>query len=686
MREFIQKLNRLITPGSTSIRLRLLIDLAALAWIGWFAWRHAGFLLRDDLYLYGDHPGQFYRLWQVLAVVWPEEGRLIGWSPHWYAGQPALQFYPPGFIFVGWLIWMASFQQLSMFFVYQTLVFTSYVLPAVGLYLLMAWGLGDRLAGLVAAWLAMTFPFPLGGVQGIIIGMIAYQLAFGSTSLLILAGIWGMRAEKRKELLWLITGLILAGTILLHPFAAIFPMGVLALYALFWGKGWPARLCWLVFVGLLALGLTAFWWLPLGTQLQFFVPVIEATLPQIRDHFGKMMWFSGTGWLLIAAFVGTFFWPDHRRSLSLAILGGGVGMVGFIFFNQMVLVERFNLFLFDSVRLIPAVTFAFFVGLALGLSELAWLGSRLLRHWGWGALGLPLVFVVPWLIYSQVTEEYNFSEWMSQWQPVPNRTPLFLSEAEAKYDLPAVWAVMADTPGRILFTSYYSLLFDVPTSLKSATPYFTGGEIMGGTFTLRSPVASYMWTGQLKPPVLRDRIEAEDDKSLAGVSWQDMSDDFLLELVRRFNVTLIATTATDVHARAFLDASPSFNPIWSNHLFTFYDVAGYEPAWVEAEGAIVTASQYERTAIEVQIADAQPGATLLVKVAHFPRWKAEIEERPWPVQTSDEGLMTVSLPPGSSTVRLRYEPDWPERLGTAMSIATILGAAGLILWKRQKRL
>jgi hypothetical protein len=680
MKRFIQKLNHLTSPEATPAQLRFFIDLAALAWIFWFAWRYAGFLLRDDLYLYGDHPGQFYRLWQLLSVVWPEEGRLIGWSPYWYAGRPELQFYPPGFFLAGWLIWMVSFQQLSPVFVYQTLVFASYLLSPVGFYLLLARGLNDRLAGLVAAWLAMTTPFPLGGVEGIIIGMTGYQLAFGLSPLLILAGIWGMRA-KRKEFPWLVTGLILAGIMLLHPFAVVFPTGVLALYALFGDKR-TAQLRWLIWVVLLGLGLTAFWWLPLGTQRQFYIPLVEATLPEIQIHFENLLWSEGKAWLLLAAFVGSFLRYGHRRWLSLAILTGGVGMIGFIFFNYLVLVEQLHLFILDSVRLIPAVTFALFVGLAVGLSELSWLGVRLLRRWEWGALGLPLLLIIPWLVYDQATREYDFAEWMSKWQPAPNHTPLFLSEAEAKYGLPAVWEVMAATPGRVLFTSHYGLLFDVPTSLKAATPVLTGREIVGGTFTLHSPVASYLWHGQPNLPVLRGKVERQDDKSLAGVAWEAMSNELLFDLARRFNVTLIATTATDVRAQAFLDTAAHFNPIWSNDLFTFYEVADYEPTWVETNQAIATVSRYERTAIDVQISEAEPGATLSVKVAHYPRWQAEVQGQPLAIQTDNYGLMRLSLPPGSYTVHLRYGPGWPERLGGVISLMTFLGAVGIVSGRR----
>jgi hypothetical protein len=268
---------------------------------------------------------------------------------------------------------------------------------------------------------------------------------------------------------------------------------------------------------------------------------------------------------------------------------------------------------------------------------------------------------------------------MQKWQPESKGTPLFLREAETRYNLPAVWKAMAVTPGRILFTSYYTLFFDVPTSLKAATPILTGREIIGGTFTTRTPVAAYIWTGQANLPVMRGKIEHQDDKTLAGVAWANMSDEFLFDLARHLNVTLIATTLLDANARAFLDASSHFKLVWSNGLFFFYGVNGYEPTWAEAEQATAVVTRYDHTAVDVNISNAAPGATLAVKVAHYPLWQAEAEGQPLPIQSDERGLMRLALPPGSYTIHLRYQPGWPERIGMVVSLATAVVAVGLIV-------
>lgn len=678
-----QKANRLLESKSLQLQVRILIDLVALLWIGWFAWQHAGFLLRNDLYLYGDHPGQFYRLWQLLTITWQEDGWFIGWSPYWYAGWAELQFYPPGFAILGWLIWIGSFQQLSAVLVYQIVVFITFIGPAIAFYLFLAWAFPDRLAGIAAAWLSMVTPYPLGGAWGTIVGLLGDRIAFGLTPLLVLAGVWGMR---NKHQIWsaLAATLILAGILLSHPYQAVLPVGILGLYALFLGREWQARLRWLALVVLLGLGLTAFWWLPLALRREFFVSVIEAPLLEVRAIL-QNMWADEMLWLLAAALAGSLLRSKHRRWLPLAILLAGAITLGFIFFDYLVLVERLNFFALIPNRFITSVTFSLFIALALGFSELSWLGVRLLQRWNWGVLGLPLMVVTAWLIYSQAANMYDFTNWMRKWQPAPDRTPIFLSEAEARYDFPPVWELMAATPGRILFTSHYSLLFDVPTTLKAITPVLTDRPIIGGTFTTRSPVASYLWSGQTEPAVLHGKVEAQDDKTLMGVPWEAMTDDLLFDLVKRYNVTLIATTATDVNARAFLESSPSFWRIWSNQLFTFYQPIDYEPAWVEADLAIATVSRYERRAIDVQISEAAAGATLLVKVAHYDLWAAEADNRSLPILRDEYGLMKIPLPPGSYTVQLRYQPGWPEWLGGIISLATLAGALAIFFSLSRRR-
>jgi hypothetical protein len=98
MNKLVIELNRLTDSTATPRRLSLAIDLIVLVWIGLFAWQHAGFFLRNDVYLFGDHPGQFYRLWHLAEVIWPEDGSLVGSSPYWFAGLYNVAGYEPTWV------------------------------------------------------------------------------------------------------------------------------------------------------------------------------------------------------------------------------------------------------------------------------------------------------------------------------------------------------------------------------------------------------------------------------------------------------------------------------------------------------------------------------------------------------------------------------------------------------------
>ncbi len=66
----------------------LIADALALAVLLALALSVAGFLLRDDVFLYGDHAGHYWLMWYSLNVSAPLHHRLIDWIPYWYAGYP----------------------------------------------------------------------------------------------------------------------------------------------------------------------------------------------------------------------------------------------------------------------------------------------------------------------------------------------------------------------------------------------------------------------------------------------------------------------------------------------------------------------------------------------------------------------------------------------------------------------
>lgn len=86
---------------------------------------------------------------------------------------------------------------------------------------------------------------------------------------------------------------------------------------------------------------------------------------------------------------------------------------------------------------------------------------------------------------------------------------------------------------------------------------------------------------------------------------------------------------------------------------------------------------YESNRIELSTATGARGMLVLSEV-YYPGWKAYVDGEQVPLHRADYLLRAVPVPAGEHTVELRYEP-WTLRAGTAVSLVTALGLAGLIV-------
>jgi hypothetical protein len=631
-------------------------SLAALAILTSLALAACGFLLRDDLFIYGDHPGQFMRLWYPLRT----SHRLLGWNPLWYAGYPELQFYPPGFVLLGWLLDRLTLGQLSPFALYQLLLFVAYLLPGISVYALVGRVTGRRWAGLVAGGLALLFPELWGGAAALFVGLVAERLAFGLVPLVMLAG-WQALHARRPVRWWLLTALALAATVLMHPLHAVAPGLFLGLAALSLPRRWKL-LGNLALTTALSVAVVAFWLLPLMVHRTYAAPMLRANLAQTLD------WFSSpVVWALLAAglLVPLALRVQMDRDLlvfAVSLVATGVGLMGFILFDHLVLIDRLGFYLLDPVRFAAEVYLALVLLAGLGLSYLPLWLSRVRWHRG-GSLvgGLVLCLVLAWLgqpLLQMVRK---------------HRDPAhFFEHTRQTFALDDTWHVLQSQSGRVLFTSYYLHIDDLPTALKAATPYLTGRPILGGTFSHWSPVARTLWVGYPDADLLPGQVELTDDVSLAGRPWSDWTDPDFFDLCRRLNATTVVATWDDVNARAFLDAAPHFQPFYGDDLFVIYRVLDATPSLVEGEGATVALLRATPTALDLRVTDAADGASLHIKITDYPLWQVQVGGKVLSHQADPLGLMTLSLPRGTYDLSLRYGPGPAERMGAWISLASIV--------------
>ena len=628
-------------------------DLLALLLLIGFATLTGGFLLRNDLFIYGDHPGQFIRLWSSAG----ESRHLLGWNPVWYAGYPEMQFYPPGFVLLGWGLDLLTLRRLPDFLLYQLLVFLAYLLPALTAYALARTVAGSRWVGLVTGIVTLFFSELWGGAGAVFVGLIAERLAFGLAPLVLLAG-WQAMQARHPWRWWAAAGLALAAVALMHPFHAVAPVLFLAVAALMQPRRW-AHLRDLALAGLLALALVAFWLLPLTVHVEYAAPMIRANLGQTVD------WLSRPGvlsYLAIGLLLSVALLMQRRRALAAFVVSAWATvlmLVALVLLDHLVLFGRLHFYLLDPVRFVGAIYLLVVLMAGLGLGHLPCLASRGGRRRTTGLLGaLALAGALIWLGQPLLA--------LVRLQRDPQR---FLSRARENYPLDDTWQHLRSGEGRVLFTSYSLRLGETPTSLKAVTPYFTGRPTVGGTFSHWSPVARFLWVGRPDADLLPERVELTDDVSLGGRTWSEWTDAEFFDLCHRLYVTTIVTTWSDWNARTFLDAAPHVRSDYSNDLFVVYRVLDPEPGLVEADLATATLLEEGPSALRVSVSGAGAGASLFVRITDYPLWEVTAGDVVLPHHADDLGLMVVPLPAGTYEVDLRYRLGSAERVGAWISLA-----------------
>ena len=88
---------------------------------------------------FDDHPGQLARLIHVVR----EGPAPWAWNTGWWAGYPEMQFYPPGWFYVGASLSWVSLGAVSPTRAYQMMLWTTHLAPGLVTFALLHRLLGD---------------------------------------------------------------------------------------------------------------------------------------------------------------------------------------------------------------------------------------------------------------------------------------------------------------------------------------------------------------------------------------------------------------------------------------------------------------------------------------------------------------------------------------------------------------
>lgn len=616
-----------------------------------FGWR----ALAGGLLVFDDHPGQIYRLAHALALG-PAPWRL---NPGWWAGYAELQYYPPGFAWLGAAVHAAAGGALTLAGVYQVLLWLAWLLPGAAAYLLLRRALGDPWLALPGAFVALTLSAGCrsGVEEGLRWGLIAARLGFGLLPLLAWSLLRWTDGGGRPPLG---AAALVAAVTLLHPAHTPAAAAMLLLAALC-GQPRAPRFREAALLLAAGLGLAAIWLLPLLAHLRMALPLAwaDAGAPALA-------WRLVSQPIVLAlAGLGALAWWRRGRSPARAswLLGLGPAMLGVVALDALV-VQPAGVAWLPADRLMDGLYLALVLGGAAGFASVA---APFGRPAVAGLVGVALCVPLAW-----GPREPGLTLWprVADW-PKEHAVARGLR-------LDALWAALrAAPPGRVLFLRSGVPLDWRPewwrphTHVTALTPLRAGRSIVGGTFTHPAPVAGLVYTGSAAPGPLTLLAEQRDG-SLFGRPLEGLDPETFSRYARRLGIGSVVALEQDVGRASFLTENQSLRRLSRIGPFTLFGVLDGV-----AEPVPLAAQRWQ-----VSVPSPGPGWRS-VPIAYSPLWVARAAGSELPVRRDADGLLEVEMPGPLRVVDLEHRPGAAEWAGAAVSLGALLSLGGW--WRRARR-
>jgi hypothetical protein len=604
---------------------------------------------------FDDHPGQLYRLWHVIArgpAPW-------AWNPDWWAGYPELQFYPPGFAYLGALLQRASVNAVPVATAYQFLVWLAYLAPGATTFLALTRILRSGWLALPAAFVALTLS---GGVAsgvegGVHVGMLGARLAWALIPLLALVLVpWiddGGRPSRAAAV-------IVAAIALFHPSALPAALVVVALGAL----ARPPRRARLVAGALslvVAAALTGFWTLPMIFRLDNARALAWGEAPAV----------GGLGIALALLALIAFARPSGAAPSARVVAQLPWAMIAVVLVVRMAL-EPLGLRWLPANRVVDGAWIALIMAAGLG-----WSGVRVRTPESAGTLfprreiltGLAGVLLVIAPVWASQSRALMLWPRAAAWPSLPS--------LERGLRLPDLWAALRSAPpGRVLFVrSAVPLVYGGAagrewyrphTHVPALAPVFSGRAIVNGTFTHPSPIAALIYRGDAGPGAITRLVEQLDGISLFGQPLETLEPAALNRYADALGVSAVVAIDEDAARLRALEENPAF---------TRADAPAPFLMFVRRDG-IELPRAIDRGRWQISLTP-DGDDWVSTRTAYYPLWRARVQGAPVETRRGRLGDLQVRLDRagGARTVDLDYGPGAPEIAGI---VVTLVGVIALV--------
>lgn len=616
------------------------------------------FSFGGGLLVFDDHPGQLYRLWHVVtlgAAPWR-------WDPGWWMGYPELQFYPPGFAWVGKAIHVICLGRLPLDANYQALVWIVYLAPGVTTYLLLTRLLGSGWLALPGAFIAMTLSAGVSsGVEGgVHIGMIASRLGWALLPLLVLAvAEW---VDARRIPLGA-APLLVAGITLMHP-AHLPTVLAIVFLAAATGSDIGRRLGEACITLALAAAVTAVWTLPLMFRLAETRALAWGSLTANGPlaHLGREP-------MLIALVILAALATRLGRSPVEIVVARLPWAMTVVVAADALIAEPLGARWLPADRVIDGAVLAVVIaaGLAIGRLITALPSAR-----AWAEVVGSLAAVAALAGLSVVGGSLALWPRASDWST--------LTATERGLHLIDMWAkVAAAPPGRILFVRsgvplvHGTEWYRPHTHVTAITPIVTGRAIVNGTFTHPSPIAALVYRGSAAPGPITQLVERLDGRSLFGRPLAELDTPTLNRYADRLGVSVIVALVDDVPDLAAVRDSTAFRRIDLPAPFVVFAR--------RAAGRLPVQTAIGRWRLDT---DGETDEWVATRFTYYPLWRAEQNGDAVAVRRGELGDLEVRPGRAGSPVTLVYRAGAPEIAGVVVSGVSLVVWAGIVDWRRRR--
>jgi hypothetical protein len=243
--------------------------------------------------------------------------------------------------------------------------------------------------------------------------------------------------------------------------------------------------------------------------------------------------------------------------------------------------------------------------------------------------------------------------------------------------LDALWQTLRALPaGRVLFLRsgvplvYGTAWYRPHSHLTALTPVLAGRDILGGTFTHGSPVASVVYRGDARRRAVTTLAEQLDGESLFGRRLDVLDAATFDAYATRFRIAAVVALDEDAGRVPFLAGNARYRRL---ELPPFIVFVALQPP--PAIGPHVHRSR------DVAIA-ATPEGWASTGIAYYPLWRAEHGGRGIETRRGDHGDLEVKADATITSVRLTYAPGLVEILALMLSGAALIGLAVEETWAR----